>query len=124
MDTQARSEAAADFLRLAARGDVQAAFDRYVDEAFQHHNPYFPGDRQALLLAMQQSAQGEPNRSFDVQRVIASGHHVVVHSRLVREDGAEFAVVHICRFECDRIVELWDLAQPVPRESPNEHGMF
>ena len=28
------------------------------------------------------------------------------------------------RFQGDRIVELWDLGQPVPEKSPNENGMF
>ena len=35
-----------------------------------------------------------------------------------------FAVVHIFRFDGDRIVELWDLAQEVPDHSPNANGMF
>jgi len=33
-------------------------------------------------------------------------------------------VVHILRFEGDRIVELWDIGQEIPQDSPNEHGMF
>jgi len=39
-----------------------------------------------------------------------------------RDRGA--AVVHIFRFEDDRIVELWDLGQAIPQDSPNRHGMF
>ncbi len=35
-----------------------------------------------------------------------------------------FALVHIFRFKEDRVAELWDIAQPVPADSPNEHGMF
>ncbi len=34
------------------------------------------------------------------------------------------AVVHIFRFEAGRIVELWDVGQPVPEETVNENGMF
>ena len=32
--------------------------------------------------------------------------------------------VHIFRFEQGRIAELWDLAQPISTDSPNENGMF
>jgi len=50
---------------------------------------------------------------------------VAVHSRVrLKPDGPRVAVVHILRFEGDRIAELWDVGQPVPPESPNEHGMF
>ena len=35
-----------------------------------------------------------------------------------------FAAVHLFRFDGDRIVELWDVGQPVPEESPNENGVF
>jgi predicted SnoaL-like aldol condensation-catalyzing enzyme len=34
------------------------------------------------------------------------------------------ALVHIFRFADGRIVELWDVGQPVPEESPNQYGMF
>jgi hypothetical protein len=33
-------------------------------------------------------------------------------------------VVHICRFDGARIVELWDVGQPVPEHSVNALGMF
>jgi hypothetical protein len=32
--------------------------------------------------------------------------------------------VHIFRFAGDRVVELWDVAQPLPADSPNENGAF
>jgi len=38
------------------------------------------------------------------------------------EPGA--AVVHVFRFEGDRIAELWDVGQEVPADSPNQNGMF
>ena len=124
MHAETYAEAATAFLGMVVQGKVQAAYDQFVGGHFRHHNPYFPGDRQSLLLAMQQSAEREPNKSFDVQRIVASGDHVVVHSRLTRHDGSEYAVVHIFRFEHGRIVELWDLAQAVPEDSPNQFGMF
>jgi hypothetical protein len=32
--------------------------------------------------------------------------------------------VHILRFERGRIVEMWDLGQEIPEDSPNALGMF
>jgi predicted SnoaL-like aldol condensation-catalyzing enzyme len=34
------------------------------------------------------------------------------------------AVMHIMRFENDKIAELWDFGQPVPKDMVNENGMF
>jgi predicted SnoaL-like aldol condensation-catalyzing enzyme len=34
------------------------------------------------------------------------------------------ALVHLFRFEGDRIAELWDIGLPVPAESVNTNAMF
>jgi predicted SnoaL-like aldol condensation-catalyzing enzyme len=36
----------------------------------------------------------------------------------------EIALIHIFRFEDGSIIEEWEAAQEVPKESPNENGMF
>lgn len=116
---------ATEFLRLCAGGDVREAYARFVSDDFVHHNPWFAGDRESLMTAMEQSAAAEPNKAFEVKQVIDGGDRVAVHSLLTRADaGLQYAVVHIARIDQGRIVELWDLAQEVPRESPNANGMF
>jgi predicted SnoaL-like aldol condensation-catalyzing enzyme len=119
-------EAATSFLKMAGTDKVQEAFDQYVAPSFIHHNQYFKGDRQSLLNAMQEASKATPNRAVDVKRVYEDGDTVITHSLVTREDPAApgIAVVHIFRFEQDRVVELWDLGQPVLKESPNEHGLF
>lgn len=50
---------------------------------------------------------------------------MALHGRVrLKFEDLGTALVHIFRFEDDRIVELWDLGQPVPEDSPNENGMF
>jgi predicted SnoaL-like aldol condensation-catalyzing enzyme len=117
---------ATDFLQMCSRGDVRDAYECYVSPDFIHHNAWFPGDRESLLHAMEQSAASEPNKSFEVKQVIDGGDRVAVLSHLKRANGSvEYAVVHIARFGDDgRIAELWDLAQEIPKDSPNTLGMF
>ncbi|KRA33764.1 polyketide cyclase [Rhodanobacter sp. Root627] len=120
-----KADIATEFLSLCASGKVREAYDRHVAENFRHHNAYFPGDRDALLTAMEQSAQSEPNKSFTVRQTIESADRVAVMSHLRRAQvDLEYAVVHILRFEQGRIVEMWDVAQEIPRDSPNQLGMF
>ena len=116
---------ATSFLEMCARGDVRDAFDRYVSPDFVHHNAWFAGDRESLLRAMEESAAAEPNKSFEVKQVIDGGDRVAVLSHLKRAGAdLEYAVVHIARFADGRIVELWDLGQEIPKDSPNALGMF
>jgi predicted SnoaL-like aldol condensation-catalyzing enzyme len=125
MATPTKASIGTEFLTLCASGEVRTAYDRYVGESFQHHNAYFPGDRNSLLEAMEQSAQSEPNKAFTVKQTIESSDRVAVLSHLRRDNAkSEYAVVHILRFAKGKIVEMWDIAQEIPRDSPNQLGMF
>lgn len=125
MNTSSNAQTAIDFLTRAASGDVREAYARHVAPDFKHHNAYFPGDRESLLRGMEQSAQAEPNKAFTVKQTIDDGERVAVLSHLVRADaGKQYAVVHILRFDNGRIVEMWDVAQEIPAESPNTLGML
>ena len=119
-------EAAKSFLQMAATGKVQEGYDRYVAPSFIHHNQYFKGDRQSLLTAMQEAATTTPNKSIDVRYIYEDGDTVITHSLVTRQDpkAPKIAVVHIFRFEQDRVAELWDLGQPIASDSPNVNGMF
>jgi len=116
---------AVSFLELASSGKVEEAYSKYVGEGFKHHNPFFEGTAEALQAGMKANAQQNPLKILEVKRVIAEGEFVVTHSRVQQKsDDLGAAVVHIFRFESGKIVELWDLGQPVPEKSPNENGMF
>ena len=119
-------EAAKSFLKTAGTGNVQQAYDQYVAPSFIHHNQHFAGDRQSLLTAMQEAAKATPNKSVEIKRIHEDGDTVITHSLVTRQDpeAPDVAAVHIFRFEGDRIVELWDLAQPLSKQSPNENGLF
>ena len=125
MATQSRKEAAIEFLTLVASGDVREAYQQYVGKGFRHHNPYFRGDAASLMEAMEQNAAKNPNKEFEVQRALQDGDHVAVLSRVRQTPGDRGgAVVHIFRFEGDRIAEFWDIGQSVPESNVNENGMF
>lgn len=119
-------EAAKSFLKMAAQGKVQEAYEQYIAQSFLHHNQYFKGDRESLLRAMQEASKSDPNKCIEIKRVYEDGDTVITHSLVTRQDAhaPSIAVVHIFRFENDRIVELWDLGQPISKDSPNENGMF
>lgn len=117
--------AATSFLKLASGADVRRAFALYVAPNFKHHNPYFRGDAEALATAMEENVKDFPEKKFNVERVLADDDLVAVHSRVqLKSDMPEMSLVHIFRFEGDRIAELWDIGMPTPDKLINENGMF
>lgn len=118
-------DAAVDFLQLSVSKRIREAYSKYVGLDFRHHNPFFRGDAGSLMVAMEEDAEANPDKIFEIQRVLQDGNLVAVHS-WVRQDPDDLgaALVHIFRFEGDLIAELWDISQAVPEDSPNEHGMF
>lgn len=116
---------AVSFLQLAASGQVEEAFGSLVSSDFRHHNPFFRGDAESIKVAMKENAEANPNKVFEVKHAIAEGEMVAVYSH-VRQKPEDLGavVVHIFRFHDNQIVEMWDVGQPVPENSPNENGMF
>ena len=112
------------FLQRAAFGSVEEAF-RMVTPDFRHHNPYFAAGADALKVAMAENAIRNPDKRLDVQRSLEDGDFVAVHSKIViQREQPGHSVVHIFRFEGDKIAEMWDIGQDVPADTPNSDGMF
>lgn len=125
MEQKMKKDLAVSFLQLVASGKVEEAYKRCIGPDFRHHNPYFRGDAESLMLAMKENGAKNPNKILEVKHAIEEGEIVAVHSH-VRQNPEDLggAVIHIFRFADDRIVEMWDIGQPVPEDSPNENGMF
>ena len=118
-------DAAVTFLKLGSSGKVNEAYAKYTDMRFVHHNPYYEGSAQSLAAGMAENARQFPDKVLEVKHVIAEGDLVVIHSHVRLKPGdVGVALVHIFRFADGRIVELWDIGQAVPEQSPNQYGMF
>lgn len=118
-------QAAVDFLQLVVAGKIDEAYDKYVDMAGKHHNPYFPAGFASLKSAMAEDHSQFPNKRLTVVHVLSEGDLVAVHSHLkIGQDKQDMAVVHLFRFENSKIAEMWDCAGQLPPESPNTDGAF
>ncbi|HEV8429025.1 MAG TPA: nuclear transport factor 2 family protein [Pyrinomonadaceae bacterium] len=123
--TISHKNVATSFMQLVASGKVREAFQNYVDPNFRHHNPLFRGDAESLRIAMEENAAQHPDKVLEIQHVLEDRDVVAVHSRIRQTpDDRGAATVHIFRFHGNRVIELWDVGQPVLENSPNENGMF
>ncbi len=122
---QSREEIAVAFLQLVVSGQIIEAYEKYVHMAGKHHNPYSPAGFPELEKAMIENHLQFPVKQYEVKNVLSEGNLVAVHGRIILRPGdAGIAVVHLFRFQDGKIIELWDIGQPVPADSPNRDGMF
>lgn len=103
---------------------VGEVYDLYTLPNFKHHNGFFNGDRESLLEGMLNSNTIFPNKKITIKLVIAEPPYVTLLSHVQITEDKEAAVVHMYRFEGEKIAEMWDISQEVPENSPNENGMF
>ncbi|MGE3278372.1 MAG: ester cyclase [Candidatus Altimarinota bacterium] len=118
-------EKALDFLHLAVSGQVDQAFEKYIDLSGVHHNVHTPAGFPALKQGMKDSDVQFPNKQFKSLFAIEEGDKVMVYSSVVlRPKELEVAVTHIFRFEGERIVEMWDVGMILPEDMLNTDGAF
>ncbi len=118
-------EAAVFFLNLVIAGKIAEAYQTYVSSKMRHHNAYYPGDALSLQKGMEENHAKFPNKIFEIKHILGDGDFIAVHSHLrFNPNEPGLIVVHLFRFEKDKIVEFWDGAQPIPQDSPNQNGMF
>lgn len=114
-----------DFARLFyAEKNVRAAFIAHVAPDYIQHNPGLPDGREAAIAALEPKFS-DPKASFEVKRILVDGNDAMIHLHARPEPGARgAAVADLYRLENGRIVEHWDVIQPVPPTSANPHPMF
>ena len=120
-----RKRDAVHFLELVTAGRIDEAYTKHVDMKGKHHNIFFAPGFPALKKAMLENHVQFPVKEYKVKNVISEGNMVAVHAHLSMKHGEKgMIVVHIVRFEGEKIVELWDCGQQVPADSPNSDGAF
>lgn len=102
---------------------VVEGFERFVAPGYIQHNPLLASGREAAVKFL--STRSTRESIADIKRVIAEGDLVVlhVHSRNNLGDRGR-AVVDIFRVSDGKIVEHWDVIQPVPDKPANTNTMF
>jgi predicted SnoaL-like aldol condensation-catalyzing enzyme len=123
--THDRKRSAAQFLEMVGAGKIEEAYRVYAEPNGKHHNPFFAAGFPALREAMIANKVELPQMHLTVKHIICDENLVAIHSHVVLRPGEPgLATIHLFRFEGDKIVEIWDIGQPVPADSPNQDGMF
>ena len=104
--------------------DLSAA-QHVSDEKYIQHNPQLGNGKEVFLKVMSAAFKRFPKRQNNIVRSAANGDLVFVHVHRVLTPGDRGdAIVDIFRVENGKIVEHWDVIQPVPEKSANTNTMF
>ncbi len=123
--TEANRAIVEDFARLFyTERDVRRAFERHVAPDYIQHNPGIADGREAAIKALTPMFS-RPEARFEVKRILVDGDLAAIHL-FGRGDPATpgAAVADIYRLKDGKIVEHWDILQPIPTRSANPHPMF
>jgi predicted SnoaL-like aldol condensation-catalyzing enzyme len=109
--------------RFFNRHDLSAA--SVLAENYIQHNPLVPDGRQAVVEYFTGFFRDNPKARARIVRSAADGDLVWLHVQSRDDDDDRgTAVVDIFRVANGRIVEHWDVVQPVPDASANDNGVF
>src|SRR3954467_7590340 len=109
--------------KRAVLGFYEAALTRLnIDEAvtyfgptFTNHNPRAEDGVEGFRALLQGVKKQFPGLRIDVKRAFADGAFVILHVHLqLQPEDPGLAVVEIFRLEHGKIVEHWDVRQPMP----------
>jgi predicted SnoaL-like aldol condensation-catalyzing enzyme len=107
--------------REFAAGNIDVLRTLLHDD-FLEHSPGNPSGKDAFMEFIAQAPVAASR--LELARVIADDEYVVTHYRMIPPDEPDEAVIDIWRLVDGKIVEHWDVVQPVPEPDQVPHGMF
>ena len=118
-------KAVVDFYDKAINQKDFEAASKYFGPRYTQHNPNAADGPQGLKAFLQFLKEKFPASRSEIKRVFADGDYVVLHVHAVREPGTRGnAIIDIFKLENGKIVEHWDVVQPIPEKAANTNGMF
>jgi predicted SnoaL-like aldol condensation-catalyzing enzyme len=121
------------FYKTLFEGRVEDAFRLYAGRPYRQHNPLIEDGMEGLRKFVTWMTSKHPDARYEIKRVFADGDYVIFHCHWHGLSGDYLvgkpnprgeAVVDIFRLEGGKVLEHWDVIQPIPETSANANTMF
>lgn len=122
---EANKKAVVEFYEKGLNQKDFDAASKYFGPRYVQHNPTAADGIEGFKKFIAFLREKFPDSHSEIKKVFAEGDYVILHVHAVREKGARGnAIVDIFKLENGKIVEHWDVNQPIPEKAANENGMF
>ena len=122
---EANKKTVVDFYEKALNQKDFEAAAKHFGPRYIQHNPNAADGIEGFRKFIEFRREKFPNAKSLIKRVLADGDLVVLHVHSIREPGERgVAIVDIFRLENGKVVEHWDVVQPIPEKPANDNGMF
>ena len=102
-----------------------AKASQYFGLRYTQHNPTAADGPEGFKRFVEFLRAKYPNAHSEIKQAFADGDYVILHVHAVREPGTRGnAIVDIFKLENGKIVEHWDVIEPIPEHAANTNGMF
>jgi predicted SnoaL-like aldol condensation-catalyzing enzyme len=124
-DLDANKKVVMDFYEEGLNQKDFDAASKYFGPEYVQHNPGAPDGIEGFKAFIALRKEKFPNAQSDIKRIFADGDYVILHVHNVPNPGDRgSAIVDIFRLENGKIVEHWDVVQPIPEKTANTNTMF
>ena len=101
-----------------------AAASRLIGTRYVQHNPLIGDGIEGFRGFLRYLKEAFPGLRAEIKNIFADGDFVIAHVHGTREAGDRgSAIVDIFKLEGGKIVEHWDVIQPIPAAAANPNGM-
>jgi predicted SnoaL-like aldol condensation-catalyzing enzyme len=125
-DIERNKQTVVDYYELAFNDkQPEQAVEKYLGPRYIQHNPQALDGAEAFIGFVRAFAGQFPELSIEIKRVVGDGDIVVTHGLIkTSADDPGTVAADFFRLENGKIVEHWDVLQPFPETSANDHPMF
>ncbi|MEN4245921.1 ester cyclase [Serratia marcescens] len=115
-----------EFYRQGLNNKDFAAARPFLGEQYKQHNPNAKDGVAGFRRFVELLKTRYPNSHSEVKQAFVDGDYVILHVEVSgREAGKTAAIIDIFRLDgAGKIVEHWDVTQPVPEKTASGNSMF
>ena len=115
-----------EFYELAINQQKSAeAARKYIELPYRQHNPEVPDGPDGFVQFISGMQKKHPKMKVVISKALADDDLVALHVHLTREpNDPGLAVAEFFRLKNGKIIEHWDVLQPVPEKTASGNSMF
>jgi predicted SnoaL-like aldol condensation-catalyzing enzyme len=122
---QKNKQVAIDFYNAALNEKNWPKAEAFIGKRFVQHSIYAPDGSRSVKELVEMLRKEHPDNHGEIKAAWADGDLVAMHVHVKRNATHRgWAVVELMRIENNKVVEHWDMFQPVPETAQNDNTMF